>query len=110
MVWVRCESLGVPLEEVTLLLLRFWTNEKLPPIVLVQFVYFFKDGQPSTLALEKILYDYKERLAQQQVSPLDDASQPRRSVGIVLPLEESNSERAAAYLDPPCSPEGCCLK
>jgi len=44
-------NLQVPLEEITLLFLRFWTDEELSSIVLVQFVYFFKDGQPSTFAL-----------------------------------------------------------
>ena len=45
-------NLHVPLEEITLLLLRFWTNEKLPPVILVQFEYYLEDGQPSTLALQ----------------------------------------------------------
>ena len=50
-------NLQVPLEEITLLFLRFWTDEKLPPIVLIQFVHFFKDGQPSTLTLQKYFRD-----------------------------------------------------
>ena len=97
-------NLQVPLEEITLLLLRFWTNEKLPPIVLVQLEHFFKDGQPSTLALQRYCRD-KLNIRTAQISPLDGASLPRRSAGIVLPLEESNSEKDAACLDPLCSPD-----
>ena len=75
-------NLEVPLEEITLLFLRFWTDEELPPIVLVQFVHFFKDGQSSTFALQKERDKLKIRTSQ-EVSPLDDASLPRRSAGIV---------------------------
>ena len=35
-----------------MLLLRSWAYEKLPPIVLVQLIHFFQDGQASTLALK----------------------------------------------------------
>ena len=49
----KVANLQVPLEEITLLFLRFWTDEKLSPIVLIQFVHFFKDGQTSTLTLKK---------------------------------------------------------
>ena len=97
-------NLEVPLEEITLLFLRFWADEKLPPIVLVQFAYFFKDGQPSTLALQKERDTFKSE-HHERFSPLDDASPPRRSAGIVKLLEESNSGRGAACLDPLCSPE-----
>ena len=75
-------NLEVPLEEITLLLFGFWTDEELPPIVLVQFVHFFKDGQSSTFALQKGRDKFIFGTSQ-EVLPLDDASLPRRSAGIV---------------------------